>query len=150
MKKNIKGFTLIELMIVMAIIAVLVGMILPRFRGMRDQANISKAQGEIRSIKTAIESYYMTNNAYPTTSTTVCATFLTLAATLPRILQTALYDPFGATTTTEYRYVRSANAQFYVIWSIGPNLATTITGISNAGVVAPAATGDDVYTTNAT
>lgn len=144
-----KAFTLIELMIVMAIIAVLVGLILPRFKGMRDQANISKAQGEIRSIKTAVESYYMTNGAYPPTTLTICATYLTLATTFPRILQNNLYDPFGATPTTEYRYMRSPNGAYYVIFSIGPNNIATITGIDNTGTVTPANRGDDVWTTNA-
>ncbi len=148
MYRNKKSFTLIELMIVMAIIAILVGMVLPRFKGMRDQANISKAQGEVRAIKTAIESYFIRNGAYPLTSTTVCATYLTLATTYPRILESPLYDPFGATATTEYRYIRSANGAYYVIFSIGPNATANITGISAAGVVAPANRQDDVWTSN--
>ncbi|MDP2940375.1 MAG: prepilin-type N-terminal cleavage/methylation domain-containing protein [Candidatus Omnitrophota bacterium] len=148
MHKNKKAFTLIELMIVMAIIAVLVGMILPRFRGMRDQANISKAQGEVRAIKTAIESYFIRNSIYPITTTTVCATNLTTATTFPRILESNLYDPFGATATTEYRYICSANRQYYVIFSIGPNATANTTAISNAGVITPAAAVDDVRTSN--
>lgn len=148
MYKNRMSFTLIELMIVMAIIAVLVGMILPRFKGMRDQANISKAQGEVRAIKTAIESYFIRNAAYPATSTTVCATYLTLATTYPRILESNLYDPFGATATTEYRYIRSANGAYYVIFSIGPNATANITGIGATGTVAPANRQDDVWTSN--
>ena len=90
MRKEGTGFTLIELMIVMAIMAVLVGMILPRFKGMRDQASVSKAQGEVRAIKTAVESYYITNSGYPATTTTVCATYLATATTYPRILTNPL------------------------------------------------------------
>ena len=143
-----KAFTLIELMIVMAIVAILVGMILPRFQGMRDQANVSKAQGEVQAIKTALESYFIRNTAYPPTTVTVCATYLTLATTYPRILQSVLYDPFGATATTEYRYVRSANGSYYVIWSIGPDRTATVTGIDNTGVVTPANRQDDIWTAN--
>ncbi|MFZ5799928.1 MAG: prepilin-type N-terminal cleavage/methylation domain-containing protein [Candidatus Omnitrophota bacterium] len=143
-----KAFTLIELMIVMAIVAVLVGMVLPRFKGMRDQANISKAQGEVRAIKTAIESYYIRNGSYPPTTTTICSSYLTTATTYPRILENPLYDPFGATATTQYRYIRSANGQYYVIFSIGPNATANITGINNAGTVMPANRQDDVWTSN--
>ncbi len=148
--KFLTGFTLIELMIVMAIIAVLVGMVLPRFQGMRDQANISKAQGEIRAVKTAVESYYIRNGAYPLTSATVCLTYLATATTYPRILQDRLYDPFGATATTEYGYIRSANGQYYVIYSIGANRTVNTTAISALGVVTPAlsATVDDIRTSN--
>ncbi|MFH0876726.1 MAG: prepilin-type N-terminal cleavage/methylation domain-containing protein [Candidatus Omnitrophota bacterium] len=149
MKGKGRGFTLIELMIVMAIMAVLVGMILPRFKGMRDQASVSKAQGEVRAIKTAIESYYITNNAYPATSTTVCATYLTLSSTYPRILTSAIYDPFGATSTTEYRFIKSTSGLYYVIFSIGPDATADITGIGDDGVVAPANRDDDVWTSNA-
>lgn len=148
MKGKGRGFTLIELMIVMAIMAVLVGMILPRFKGMRDQANISKGQGEVRAIKTAIESYYITNNAYPATSTTVCATYLTLSTTYPRILTSPLYDPFGATATTEYRHIRSSSGLYYVIFSIGPDATAQVTGIGDDGIVTPSNRGDDVWTTN--
>jgi len=138
-----KAFTLIELMIVMAIIAILVGMVLPRFKGMRDQANISKSQGEIRALKTAVESYYIRYGSYPTALTQLWA-----ATTYPRIIESAMYDPFGATTTTVYRYARSTNNAYYVIWSIGPDGTSDITGISTAGVVTPANRDDDVWTSN--
>lgn len=143
MKIKRKAFTLIELMIVMAIIAILVGMVLPRFKGMRDQANVSKAQGEIRALKTAVESYRIRYNAYPANLTLLWA-----AATQPRIIESALYDPFGASAVTVYRYVLSTNSAYYVIWSIGPDGLTDITGISTAGVVAPANRDDDVWTSN--
>ena len=148
MEKKRVGFTLIELMIVMAIMAVLVGMILPRFKGMRDQASISRAQGELRSIKTALESYFITNGAYPTTSETVCGTYLAIAAANPRILTSALYDPFGATATTEYNYTKSANGLYYVVASVGPDGSQNLTGISATGAVT-GTVGDDIYQTNA-
>jgi general secretion pathway protein G len=144
-----RSFTLIELMIVMAIIAVLVGMILPRFKGIRDQASVSKAQGEVRAIKTAVESYYIRNGAYPTLAQ-YNAGILWAAATYPRILYSALYDPFGATATTLYRYaVSPAPGAYYVIWSIGPDGVAGITGITAAGAIT-GTVGDAVYTSNAT
>lgn len=143
-----RAFTLIELMIVMAIIAVLVGTVLPRFKGMRDQANVSKAQGEVRALKTASESYFIRNNSYPPSNNTVCASYFCLATTYPRIIESAIYDPFGATATTEYRFRRSTNNAYYVIFSCGPDGAYTVTGIGTTGIVTPANRGDDIWTSN--
>ncbi len=144
-----KGFTLIELLIVIMVIAILIGIALPRFGGMRDEGNTTKAAAELRTLQTAVESWYIHRNphTYPVAGAT-WETPLTTAA--PQIIGAALYDPFGATTTTQYSYALSTNGQYYVIWSRGPNRASTITGISDTGVVAPAATGDDIYTSNGT
>ncbi|MFH0876727.1 MAG: prepilin-type N-terminal cleavage/methylation domain-containing protein [Candidatus Omnitrophota bacterium] len=148
-KPGEQAFTLVELMISLVIIGVLVGLILPRFKGMRDQGKISKAQGELRAIKAAMESYFIKNNGYPPTTTTVCAGYLTTSAVYPRILQNPLYDPFGATTTTEYNYAVSPNARYYVMYSLGADATAQITGIGDDGVVTPSNRGDDVWTSNA-
>jgi len=57
MKK--RGFTIIELLIVMAVIAILVGIAVPSFRAIQNQAWTAKAQGDIKVIKMACESYYI-------------------------------------------------------------------------------------------
>jgi prepilin-type N-terminal cleavage/methylation domain-containing protein len=61
-----KGFTLIELLVVVAIIAILASIALYNFMGAQTRAKISKAKGELRTIVTALESYYVDNNSYPT------------------------------------------------------------------------------------
>jgi len=116
-----KGFTILEILVVLSVIAILIGIAVPRLKGMQDQANISKAKAELKTLQAAIVSYYTNTspNAYPPTSTTVATTSLITAT--PQIISTALYDPWGATSTTEYNYVLSANGQYYVIASVGPN-----------------------------
>lgn len=146
MKK--KGFTLIELLVVISVIAILVGIAVPRFKGMQDEANTSKANAEARVLQTAIESYYMnqTPNAYPATTTTLCATNLNSAT--PNIINDVLTDPFR-TGGAEYNYIRSTNGQYYVVFSYGVDGATDITGIGNTGVLA-GADDDDLYASNGT
>lgn len=63
-----KGFTLIELLIVIAVISILIGIALPRFKGMQEEGKIAQAKAELRTLQTAVESYYIhNNNTYPAT-----------------------------------------------------------------------------------
>lgn len=146
---SLTGFTLVELMIALVIIGTLVGLILPRFKGMRDQGKISKTQGELRTVKAAMESYFIRNSGYPPATPTVCKTYLTTPSTYPRMLQNPLYDPFGATAETEYQFAVSSNGRYYVLYSVGADATAQITGIGDDGVVTPSNRGDDVWTSNA-
>jgi len=60
-----KAFTLIELLIVVAIIAILAAIAIPNFLQAQTRAKVSRAQADIRSILTALESYRVDHNAYP-------------------------------------------------------------------------------------
>jgi len=135
------------------LIAILVGIALPHFRGMQEEGYTAKAAGELRTLATAIESYYIHNSrAYPDQGTSRDTSWQSnLTGASPKIITSVLYDPFIA-GSTEYSYATSAdaNSQYYVIWSIGADGATDITGISTAGVVAPADRDDDIYISNGT
>ena len=61
-----RGFTLIELMIVVAIIAILAGILIPNFVNARAQAQTAACESNLRSIATALELYYADNQIYPT------------------------------------------------------------------------------------
>ena len=61
MKKNKKGFTLIELMIVVAIIGVLAAIAIPRFAQMLEKARDGSTKGNLGSIRSAIAIYYGDN-----------------------------------------------------------------------------------------
>lgn len=66
-----KGFTLVEIMIVVAIIALLAAIAIPNLLRARLTANESAAQGTLRTLSTACETYAAANNGtYPTNATT--------------------------------------------------------------------------------
>lgn len=67
-KKNVSGFTLIELMLVVIIIGALVAMVMPRMAGRSEQARVSAARADINSnIATGLKLYELDNGSYPTT-----------------------------------------------------------------------------------
>jgi len=150
-----RGFTLIEILIVIAVIAILAGISLPYMKGMQDEGNTAKAAGELRTLATAVESFYIHNNhEYPVQTTSVDSAWQSDANSLttasPTIIKTVLTDPFKS--SQEYRYATSASSgsQYYVIFSVGPDNTADITGINTSGVVQPTDRDDDIYISNGT
>jgi len=64
MKKQ-KGFTLIEIMVVIAIIAGLVAMVAPNIIGEAGSARVKTAKAEISTISSALDMYKLDNYSYP-------------------------------------------------------------------------------------
>jgi general secretion pathway protein G len=62
-----RGFTLIEIMVVVVIIGLLAAMIAPNLIGNIDRAAVSRARQDIRSIETALNLYRLDNFKYPST-----------------------------------------------------------------------------------
>lgn len=60
-----KAFTLIELLIVVAIIAILAAIAVPNFLEAQTRAKVSRAKADMRSLATGLESYRVDNNTYP-------------------------------------------------------------------------------------
>jgi general secretion pathway protein G len=64
---NQKGFTLIELMVVIVILGILAGLIVPRIMNRPEEAKQLKAKMQIESIGTALKLYKLDLGRYPTT-----------------------------------------------------------------------------------
>lgn len=66
--KNKKGFTLIELMLVVIIIGVLVSMVVPRLAGRSEEARVAAVKADINAnISVALDLYELDNGKYPDT-----------------------------------------------------------------------------------
>ncbi len=69
MKNNKSGFTLVEIMIVVLIIALLAAIAIPNVLRARVNAHDASAQVALKAIATAMETYLATNSLYPSTTT---------------------------------------------------------------------------------
>ena len=65
--RNQRGFTLIEIMVVVVIIGLLAALVAPSLIGNIDRAAVNRARADIRSIETALNLYRLDNFRYPST-----------------------------------------------------------------------------------
>jgi type IV pilus assembly protein PilA len=106
-KRDQKGFTLIELMIVVAIIGILAAIAIPQFANYRKKSYNTQAKAELKSYYTACQAYFADN---PTTAScgtaTVATTFapsaaVTITSTTGQIMAGATaYHSAGDSTYT--------------------------------------------------
>jgi hypothetical protein len=103
---------------------------------MQDEGNIARAKGELRTLQTAVESYYIhNNNALP-------ANLAALTSAVPNIIGSALpTDPF--TSGSNYGY--STAGSYYVIYSVG-TAGNGTASVTAAGVASDTSTA--IYVTN--
>ena len=105
--RRTRGFTLIEIMVVVVIIGLLAAVIVPAVVKRVDEAKVAKAKEDIQSLETALTMYYMDNSKYPTNEQGLTA--LTTQPTDPSIknwkpggyIERISKDPWA----NEYQYV---------------------------------------------
>jgi len=85
MLRSNKGFTLIELMIVVVIIGILAAIAIPNFMGMTNRAKVAQVKSTMHTVQVTVEDFATRNNGvYPTNAATVTADgALTFNALLP-------------------------------------------------------------------
>ena len=62
-----RGFTLIEIMVVVVILGILAALVVPQVMNRPDQAKVTVAKGDIKAIGAALDMYKLDNYSYPST-----------------------------------------------------------------------------------
>ena len=102
MRRNRKGFTLIELMIVIAIIAILAAILVPNFIRARAQGQLTACKSNLKNIGTALEMYSTDNGGrFPTTATGLTPNYLKTIPTCPSIGSNTYNGGFSAASNPD-------------------------------------------------
>ena len=66
-RRRDKGFTLIEIMVVVIVLGILAALIMPQFMGTTHDAKVSTAKANVSELESALERFYIHMDRYPTT-----------------------------------------------------------------------------------
>jgi len=120
-----RGFTLIELMLVLVILATLAAIVLPKFTGRSQQAKVTGARTQIANFETALSAFEIDLSRYPTTTEGLRALVQKPTSDADGWLQPYLSredipnDPWG--NEYVYRYPGQYNENGYDLYSVGPD-----------------------------
>ena len=67
MQRRQRGFTLIEIMVVVVILGILAALVVPQVMSRPEQAKVTVAKGDIKGVAAALDMYKLDNGSYPST-----------------------------------------------------------------------------------
>lgn len=151
--KTKHAFTLIELLIVVAIIGILAAIAVPNFMNAQIKAKVTRVQSDFKAIGTAVEMYRIDHNTYPyfdewgyaASYSPIDYRLIPLTTPLAYINSLGMVDPFLAVMPAEgyedeeirqsynYRFYDAFNAKYsfnvWIVNSMGPD------GTKNKGLM---------------
>lgn len=119
-----RGFTLLEIMVVIVILGILASLVVPNLMGNKEKADRQKAVSDIVALESALDMYKLDNNQYPTTEQGMAALVKKpTAAPVPRQYPDEGYirrlpaDPWGV----QYQLLNPGRHMKLDIFSRGPD-----------------------------
>ncbi len=117
-----RGFTLIEIMVVVVILGILAALVVPQVMNRPDQAKVTVAKGDIKAIGAALDMYKLDNYTYPSTQQGLDA-LVTKPGGNPQpknwnrdgYLKRVPKDPWG----NDYQYLSPGTQGPYDLYSFG-------------------------------
>jgi len=127
------GFSLIELLLVLVILAVLAAVVVPKFTNRSEQARITAAKTDIASMETALDAFEVDSGRFPSGDEGLNALVESPANLTswrgPYIKRGVPKDPWG--NAYIYRYPGVRNTSGYDLYSTGPDGRESADDITN-------------------
>jgi general secretion pathway protein G len=115
-----RAFTLVEIMLVVAILGILAALVIPRIAGKSEEARITRVQADIKGgIKTALDEFEVDNGFYPATLQDLLQQPHNAKNWHGPYLDAAPLDPWG--NPYLYAYPGKHSPTGYDLWSAGPD-----------------------------
>jgi general secretion pathway protein G len=121
---KVKGFTILEVMVVIVIIGLMGAVVVPNLMGSQDTAKLQKAVSDVANLETSLDLYKSQNYNYPTTEQGLESLITeTDIEPLPRRFPEGGYvkrlpnDPWG----NEYEFLNPGDNGNMDIYSMGPD-----------------------------
>ena len=124
-KATTKGFTIVELLIVIVIIGILAALVVVTYQGVQAKARDTERKTDVRALHGQLEAYQAQNGKYPTLGNVNDAAFR--AANMKGLDPAALQDPKGAAQTLVAGAGDSKTYGYAVIPAACDNVATDCT-----------------------
>ena len=152
-RSTARGFTLVELLVVIAIIAILIALLLPAVQSAREAARRSQCQNNLKQIGLAILNYHDTYRAYPPGVDYTsgykggggCCGFAWSATILPFIEEYNLYQAIDLDYGYNFWEVRNEVRQLFSFYQCPSAPANEVVACCNAYLPEPDDTGETNY-----
>ena len=107
---NQKGFTIVEMLIVLSLMTALIGIVMPAYKTMEHAGNEARARGDLRTLQTAVEHYRISEGTLPEELGDVEA------------VKSIPMDPYSdSSEPEEYKWKLQSKKGHYIIYSVGPD-----------------------------
>lgn len=113
LKKNNKGFTIVELLIVIVVIGILALLVITTYSGIQQKARNSKRQTDIASVQTQLEAFFSQNGYYPSLTDMNSAAWL--GTNMKSLDKNALIDPSNPTQSSTLLAAPAAKSYSYQV-----------------------------------
>ena len=121
--KKQKGFTIVELLIVIVVIGILAAIVITTYSGIQAKARNAKRQTDIQSVQTQLEAYFSQNGHYPSLTDMNGSSWI--STNMPSLDIHALEDPSSNCTSSCLVAAPAAKSYAYAVTDSNGNACET-------------------------